>query len=68
MDLLFERYAGLNMHKQAVVVCRRTRDAQGTCLAETQTFGTTAGELLRLCDWLAEGGCTPVGLQSTGEC
>jgi transposase len=36
-------------------------------VAETQTFGTTTGDLLRLADWLAEGGCTHVGLESTGE-
>ena len=67
MDIVFERCAGIDVHKRTVVVCRVTRDAQGTRVAETQTFGTTTGELLRLSDWLAEGGCTHVGLESTGE-
>jgi transposase len=67
MDIVFERCAGIDVHKRTVVVCRLTRDAQGARLAETQTFGTTTGELLRLSDWLAEGGCTHVGLESTGE-
>ena len=67
MDILFERCAGIDVHKRTVVVCRLTRDAQGMRVAETQTFGTTTGELLRLSDWLAEGGCTHVGLESTGE-
>ena len=67
MDIVFERCAGIDVHKRTVVVCRLTRDAQGARLAETQTFGTTTGELLHLCDWLAEGGCTHVGLESTGE-
>lgn len=40
---------------------------RGKRLSETQTFGTTTGELLRLSDWLAEGGCTHIGLESTGE-
>jgi transposase len=32
-----------------------------------ETFGTTTSDLLRLSAWLAEGGCTHVGLESTGE-
>lgn len=67
MDLLFERCAGIDVHKRTVVVCRLARDAQGQRLAETQTFGTTTNELLRLADWLTAGGCTHVGLESTGE-
>lgn len=67
MDILFERCAGIDVHKRTVVVCRLTRDAQGARVAETQTFGTTTSELLRLSDWLTEGGCTHVGLESTGE-
>jgi transposase len=67
VDSVFERCAGIDVHKRTVVVCRLTRDAQGARRAETQTFGTTTGELLRLCDWLAEGDCTHVGLESTGE-
>lgn len=67
MDIVFERCAGLDVHKRTVVACRLTRDAQGVRVAETQTFGTTTSELLRLSDWLAEGGCTHVGLESTGE-
>jgi transposase len=34
---------------------------------QTRSFGTTTDELLRLSDWLAEGGCTHVGIESTGE-
>jgi transposase len=67
MEIVFERCAGIDVHKRTVVVCRLTRDAQGARVAETQTFGTTTGELLRLADWLAEGGCTHIGLESTGE-
>ncbi len=67
MDRVFERCAGIDVHKRTVVVCRLTRGAQGARRAETQTFGTTTGDRLRLSDWLAEGGCTHVGLESTGE-
>jgi transposase len=67
MEIVFERCAGLDVHKRTVVACRLTRDAQGARVAETQTFGTTTSDLLRLSDWLAEAGCTHVGLESTGE-
>jgi transposase len=67
MDIVFERCAGIDVHKRTVVACRLTRDAQGARVAETQTYGTTTSDLLRLSDWLAEGGCTHVGLESTGE-
>ncbi len=39
MDILFERCAGIDVHKRTVVVCRLTRDVPGTRVAETQTFG-----------------------------
>jgi transposase len=67
MDIVFDCCAGLDVHKRTVVACRLTREAQGTRVAETQTFGTTTSDLLRLSDWLAEAGCTPVALESTGE-
>ena len=67
MDVVFERCAGIDVHKRTVVACRLTRDVEGQPLAQTQTFGTTTGELLRLSDWLVEGGCSHVGLESTGE-
>jgi transposase len=67
MDVVFERCAGIDVHKKTVVVCRLTVGASGQRTAETQTFGTTTDELLRLGDWLAAGGCTHIGLESTGE-
>src|SRR5260221_2004605 len=56
MDVVFARCAGIDVHKRTVVVCRLTRDGQGERVAETQTFGTSTSELLRLSDWLAAGG------------
>jgi len=67
MDVVFERCAGIAGQKRTVVVCRLTPDAEGQLVAQTQTFGTTTGDWLHLSDWLADGGCTHVGLASTGE-
>jgi transposase len=67
MDVVFERCAGIDVHKRMLVVCRRTVDAAGHPLAQTRTFGTTTGDVLRMSDWLAEGECTHVGIESTGD-
>ena len=67
MEMVFERCAGIDVHKRTVVVCQLTRDEAGARVSQIQTFGTTTSELLRLADWLAEGGCTHVGVESTGE-
>jgi len=67
MEIVFERCAGIDGHKRTVVVCRLTRDEAGARVSQIQTFGTTTSELLRRADWLTEGGCTHVGVESTGE-
>ena len=67
MDILFPRCAGIDIHKRTVVACRVVLTDDGEWLRETRTYGTTSEELLRLADWLAAGGCTHVGLESTGE-
>ena len=66
MDLLFPRCAGIDIHKRTVVACRVGPADDGGWRRETRTYGTTSDELLRLSDWLADGGCTHVGLESTG--
>ena len=67
MDIVFERCAGVDVHKRTVVVCLLTPGERGRQVAETRTFGTTTGDLLRLSDWLSSHGCTHVGLESTGD-
>jgi transposase len=67
MDVVFERCAGIAVHKRMLVVCRLIIDAAGQRLAQTRTFGTTTSDLLQMSDWLAEGGCTHVGIESTGD-
>jgi hypothetical protein len=67
MEIVFDRCAGIDVLKRTVVVRRLKRDASGARQVETQTVATTTDELLRLLDWLAEGGCTHVGPASTSE-
>ncbi len=67
MEVLFRRCAGIDVHKRTVVACRVVLTDEGEWLRETRTYATTTDDLLRLSDWLAAGGCTHVGLESTGE-
>jgi transposase len=67
LRIIYERVAGLDVHKKTVVATRmRVTEEQGA-ESETQTFGTTTPELLELHDWLMEWGCTHVAMESTGD-
>jgi len=66
-QILFERCAGLDVHKKTVVACRRRLTSDLEATFETRTFGTTTDELLALSDWLAEWEVTHVAMESTGE-
>ena len=61
MEVVFERCAGIDVHKRTAVVCRITAGARRQPITERRTFGTTTAELLQLSDWLSAGGCTHVG-------
>jgi transposase len=66
MEVLYPHCAGLDVHKKTVVACRIVPGPDGRPCKEIRTFGTTTRELLRLLDWLAEGGVTHVAMESTG--
>jgi len=67
MQVIFERCAGLDVHKKTVVACRVRATAAGQAVREKRTFGTTTAELLQMLDWLVEWDCTHVAMESTGE-
>jgi transposase len=62
MRIMYERCAGLDVHKKTVVACVVTAAGQ-----EPRTFGTMTAELLALADWLLAYGCTHVAIESTGD-
>ena len=59
MEVLFRRCAGLDVHRDTVVACRRIVE-DGKVSDEVRTFGTTTGELLALSEWLTERDVTHV--------
>jgi len=67
MKVVYERCAGLDVHKKTVVACVLTPDEAGGWRRETRTFSTMTAELLALSDWLQSWGCTQVAMESTGD-
>ena len=65
MDTLYERVAGLDVHKDTVVVCVRIV-AEGKTRRECRAFSTTTEQLEELRGWLTECRCTHVAMEATG--
>jgi transposase len=66
MNILIERCAGLDVHKDTVVACVRVPAPDGGRAQYIETFGTTTTALLALRDWLGAHRVTRVGMESTG--
>jgi len=69
MDILVERCAGLDVHRDTVVATVRVPpDSSGRKRRAqyTQTFATTTAGITKLGDWLAEHRVTRAGIESTG--
>jgi transposase len=65
MDVLYQRCAGLDVHKKTVVAAVRLA-AENKLVTEVRTFATTTAGLLALSDWLSENGCTHAAMEATG--
>ena len=65
MEVIHERCAGLDVHKETVVACLRMRE-HGQIRREVRRWATTTAELLKLGDWLRQAGCTHVAMEATG--
>lgn len=65
MDILYERVAGLDVHKDTVVACVRIV-AAGKTTRECRTFAATTEQLVELRTWLEECRCTHVAMEATG--
>lgn len=67
MRIIFERVAGLDVHKKTVTATRMRVTEDSRLEWETQTFGTTTPDLLQLHDWLQAWECSQVAMESTGD-
>ena len=62
MDKIYDKCCGIDVHKKLIVACFRCGRKQ-----EVREFGATTRELLTLADWLKEGGCEMVAMESTAS-
>jgi len=65
-EQVFERVAGLDVHKAQVTACVRIPDAEGQRVAHLAQFATTVAGLLALADWLKAFAVTHVAMEATG--
>jgi transposase len=66
MDRMFEVAAGLDVHRDTVVVTVRARRPKQTDVVETRTFETFHDGLVAMSQWLEQQGVEVAGLESTG--
>jgi len=66
MELLYERCAGLDVHKKNVKACFASPGEGGKRQKETRTYLTMTQDLLEMRDWLKEQGCTHIAMEATG--
>ncbi len=60
--LYYERCAGIDVHKKALVVCLRIGRK-----TESREYGTTTGEIREVEKWLKSNQCQMVAMESTGS-
>jgi transposase len=65
MEVLYQRCAGLDVHKKTVVAAVRLTEGNKV-VTEVKTFATTTAGLLALSDWLSKNGCTHIAMEATG--
>lgn len=66
MDAIYPNVAGLDVHQETVVACRRRLIASGQAELEVQTFKTISADLRALAAWLHQWDVTHVAMESTG--
>ena len=66
METIFERVAGLDVHKAQVTACVRVPAPDGGREQYLAEFSTTVRGLVALRDWLEAHGVTHVAMEATG--
>jgi transposase len=66
METLYQRVAGLDVHRDSVMACVRITQGHGKPREEVRTFGAMTDDLLALSDWLRAEQVTHIAMESTG--
>lgn len=62
MEKVYDKCCGVDIHKKLIVACFKQGRKQ-----EIREFGATTRELLEMTQWLEEGGCEQVAMESTAS-
>ena len=62
MEKVYDKCCGVDVHKKLIVACFKQGRKQ-----EIREFGATTRELLEMTEWLSEGGCEQVAMESTAS-
>ena len=62
MERVYDKCCGIDVHKKLIVACFRKGNRQ-----EIRDFGATTRELLEMADWLRDGGCEMIAMESTAS-
>jgi len=66
MRVLYERCAGLDVHKKSITACALWFNKDGEKEKEIRSFSTMTSSLLAMADWLKQRGVTHVAMEATG--
>ncbi len=66
MQQIYDRVAGLDVHRDTVVTCFRRLGPRGGVVFEKERFGTTTAKLRELEAWLIERQVGLVAMEATG--
>ncbi len=66
MEVLYRRCCGIDVHKKFLVACLLILLENGQVHKEIRRFSTMTGDLRACIDWLKEGQCLAIAMESTG--
>ena len=66
MEQIYERVAGLDVHRDSVSACARVPGVRREVVVHKARYATTTAGLASLADWLASESVTVVGMEATG--
>ncbi len=66
MQDIFDTVMGFDVHRDIIVACLISGDADGSAITETRTFSTLIPEMKHLREWVLSTGCHHVAMESTG--
>ncbi len=66
MEQIYERVAGLDVHRDSVSACARVPGVRREVVLHKACYATTTAGLAELADWLGSEAVTVVGMEATG--